>query len=125
VLTISSKFTKAVAFNNDESELNVELQLFNNEDDIEGDPVLSLKQNYPNPFLDKTQIAFNLPESNSAVLTFYDVSGKVLFEINDEFEKGENVVEVSRDDLLTSTGLIYYHLNVDGEILTKRMIMTR
>jgi hypothetical protein len=125
VLNISSRFTPAIAYNKDESNADIEFEFIDNELINDEKPVLSLEQNYPNPFSDKTQISFTLPESNTAILSFYNVSGKVLFEITQHFEKGKNSVEIAQSDLPTSTGVVFYRLNVDGEILTKRMVLTR
>jgi trimeric autotransporter adhesin len=90
------------------------LTLSNNESII-------LNQNVPNPFADKTEITYNIPESvQSAVIMFYDQSGRILqkFDIG---HRGAGSLTVYSDDL--TSGIYSYALVVDGKNhQTKRML---
>ena len=82
---------------------------------------LILNQNVPNPFKDRTEITYDIPNDvNNAVILFYDIKGKVLntFEIS---EHGFGTLTVYGDDL--SSGVYTYTLMVDGKpVQTKRMV---
>jgi hypothetical protein len=83
---------------------------------------LQLFQNQPNPFNDQTTISFYLPEATKAILSIYDVSGKLLKEIKGDYSQGMNVEEINRSDLQGS-GMLYYKLSTDNETATRRMIL--
>ncbi|MBK8876255.1 MAG: tail fiber domain-containing protein [Bacteroidetes bacterium] len=83
--------------------------------------IIILNQNSPNPFKDKTEITYILPESvKDAVILFYDHSGKVLqkFDIS---HRGAGSLTVYGEDL--TSGVYTYSLIIDGENhQTKRMV---
>ncbi len=81
-----------------------------------------LYQNRPNPFLDKTTIEFEIPVQGEVLLTFYDITGKIIKEIFQDFEAGQHAVEVNKRDLGT-TGIIYYRLASGGFTSMKQMII--
>ena len=80
-----------------------------------------LNQNTPNPFRDKTEISYVIPENiQEAFLLFYDQNGKIIqrFEIS---HMGQGSLTVYAEDL--SSGIYTYSLIVDGENhQTKRMV---
>jgi len=84
-----------------------------------------LYQNTPNPFENETAIVFELPNSGSATLTVYDLTGKVLKTISGEFVKGMNSVNMSKDDLQASGGVLYYQLETDNDTAVRKMIMLK
>jgi hypothetical protein len=83
---------------------------------------LQLFQNQPNPFNDQTTISFYLPKATKAILSIYDVSGKLLKEIKGDYSQGINVEEINKSDLQGS-GMLYYKLSTDSETATRRMIL--
>ncbi len=119
VLTVSSHVTPAEAYDRDEEILDVQLH-FGTNDPI--DNGFELYQNEPNPFGDLTRIRFYLPESGEATLTVYDVMGKVLYKSNASFEFGVNAFVLSRSELPVQ-GVLYYTVQFDGQVATKRMIV--
>ncbi len=91
----------------------------------EGDIVeesMQLFQNHPNPFNNETSISFYLPQGGKATLSIYDVSGKLLKEIDGEYIQGMNVEAINRSDL-QGAGVLYYKLKTDTETATRRMIL--
>ena len=66
-------------------------------------------------------IGFELPEAMDARLTIYDVTGKVLYTILGSYGKGYNEVEISPDEL-SVTGVLFYQLETDKYMATKRMV---
>ena len=83
-----------------------------------------LYQNEPNPFNDNTTISFRIGEDGPATLNVFDVTGKMIYEVSDEFSKGYNEIKVNKNDL-DATGVLYYQLNYAGSIATKKMISLR
>ena len=81
-----------------------------------------LFQNAPNPLLFKTSIGFQLPEEMMARISFYDITGKMLFLIQDHFTKGYNKIDIHKSDLRTS-GVVFYMLETKDFIQTKKMII--
>ncbi|MFT4754894.1 MAG: hypothetical protein ACI85Q_002457, partial [Salibacteraceae bacterium] len=81
-----------------------------------------LYQNMPNPFKEETVIGFELPKASEVTLNVYDISGKLLTSVSDDFEKGYNQVSVDKSEIGTS-GVFYYRLIAKGFEGTKKMIV--
>ncbi len=117
-LDVSSIYTTAEAYNAKLDLMEVDLR-------FDGSTLVAdfdLQQNRPNPFKQSTVIGFSLPAASNATLTFYDVSGKVLKQVNGDFNKGYNEVSINRNELQT-TGLVYYELVTPTHTATKRMLL--
>ena len=86
--------------------------------------MLSVSQNRPNPFTDKTTIDLSIPESVSkASLFIYDMNGKQVDRI-DIADRGTTSVSIISAGL--TEGMYLYSLVADGKIVsTKRMILTK
>ena len=91
--------------------------------DINGETCF-LSQNSPNPFNTTSSISLNIPnEKKSAVLYFYDASGKQINEQNIS-STGKTEVSIIASDFVP--GIYIYSLVVDGKcVSSKRMIVTR
>lgn len=88
------------------------------------DNTTKLFQNYPNPFNPTTLIKFYLPSSATVKLTVYDMLGrKIGTLINNYLNAGEHVTEFNGDQL--SSGIYLYELNVNGVKDIKRMILIK
>lgn len=85
---------------------------------------LELFQNKPNPFSDESIIGFNLPNSGTASISFFDVNGKLLAKKSNAFNSGYNEIKVSSDELDVQ-GLIYYQINTREHTATKHMIILK
>ncbi len=83
-----------------------------------------LKQNQPNPFSTETTIGFILPDPTQATLTFYDVTGRVLKQIEGYYVKGLNEIKVEGFDL-DHIGILYYQLDTDRHTATRKMLIVR
>ncbi len=59
-----------------------------------------------------------------AKLTIYDVTGKMLKVIEDDYRKGYHEVIIRNEDLIAS-GVLYYQLSVPGYMAVKRMILIK
>ena len=118
-MTVNSRVTAAEAYDNADQVHDVSLSFTNSSVAETG---FALYQNEPNPFKKATQIGFNLPESMSATVTVYDVTGKVLKVVEGDYVKGYNQVSLLRSDLKV-TGVLYYQLDTEAFTATKKMIV--
>jgi hypothetical protein len=119
LLSVSSRYTQAEAYNQAEETLDVALDF--GAGIADGLP-FELRQNVPNPWLDRTMISFYLPEADQGTLTVHDVQGRILKVMRAEFAAGENQVELRRSELPT-TGLLYYTLETSRHAATRKMII--
>ena len=76
---IESLFSHEIAF------LNTELSI--DENQTKRQPY-ELMQNRPNPFTNETSIAYYIPETQDAILSVYDLDGKLIYEVNNKQSKG-------------------------------------
>jgi hypothetical protein len=83
-----------------------------------------LYQNQPNPFVNKTQVGFHLPEAATATLTITDESGRIIYTQKGYYAKGYNAILLDRA-LLSTTGVLYYSLSTDKYSGTKAMIQMK
>jgi len=83
---------------------------------------VELFQNQPNPFGEQTTIQFTLPSPQKAMLTIYDVNGKVVKQYGGEYGKGKHQVLIEKADLPTA-GLMYYALETANDKIIKKMIL--
>jgi len=99
--------------------LNVSLQFNKANTNVADD--FELYQNNPNPFRETTTIGFRLPEAGKATVTVYDLSGKVLKTIQQDFAKGYNEVTLNHEELGAS-GILFYQLEAATQTATRRMV---
>lgn len=83
-----------------------------------------LYQNYPNPFNPSTKINFSIPETQKVMLYVYDVSGKRLeILIDNYFNAG--TYSVDWDAAGYSTGIYFYTLTAGEFKETEKMILVK
>ncbi|MCC7503774.1 MAG: T9SS type A sorting domain-containing protein, partial [Saprospiraceae bacterium] len=121
MLQLSSRITRAEAYNVNGQNLEVALRF--NGNTIAG-VGFELYQNQPNPWVNRTQIGFHLPAAATATLTVYDETGRVLFTQKGDFAKGYNAISLDRA-VLNTTGLLYYKLETATDSATRKMVQTR
>jgi len=86
----------------------------------------SLNQNYPNPFNPSTKISWQSPVSGHQTLKVYDVLGKEIARLVDDYrEAGEYNVEFTINNLQLSSGIYFYKLQAGSFIETKKMILMK
>jgi hypothetical protein len=84
----------------------------------------SLKQNYPNPFNPKTDMKFDLPEEGIAKLTVYDVLGReVSVLVNEYLSRG--CYSVSFDGADIPSGVYFYRFQAGKYSEIKKMLLTK
>lgn len=83
-----------------------------------------LVQNYPNPFNPSTTIEFTLPVAGNATIVVYDVLGRRVATIADEwYSAGSHRVHFDASGL--SSGLYLYAMQSGNSIRTGKMILVR
>ncbi len=98
---------------------------FSKESKIVKEPTeYSLAQNFPNPFNPSTTIKYALPKAGNVVLKVYDVLGKeVATLVNDFKETGRYQVEFDASKL--SSGMYIYKLTSDKFTEVKKMMLVK
>ena len=87
--------------------------------------VLSLSNNYPNPFNPSTNIEFTLPSDGRVVLKVYNILGQEVAELfNGEAQAGR-ILQARFDATRLSSGMYFYQLQFGGKSLIKRMMLLK
>jgi len=108
VVNITSDFTQAEAYNtNGELTADSEFTLYNNK---------------PNPFKEATTISFDLPTAGNARLTIFDISGRIVKAVNQEFGAGYNEIQVDKA-VLAGSGIYFYQLETATHTAKRKMIL--
>lgn len=96
--------------------------------DIAGDEIsitdYNLSQNYPNPFNPKTVIGYQLPASGNVTVKVYDVLGKEIATLVNEF-KPAGRYEVEFDATKISSGVYLYRLQAGEQSFTRKMTLIK
>jgi hypothetical protein len=90
----------------------------------------SLEQNYPNPFNPSTVIRYQIPVDGRVSLKVYDVLGKEIATLVDEYkEAGRYEVEFNVGQTISlsflSSGMYFYKLQVEDYVEVKKMILAK
>ncbi len=83
-----------------------------------------LEQNYPNPFNPVTSISFSIPEAGNVKLVVYDILGREVSTVINEFRKSGSYT-VPFDGSILASGVYVYKM-ISGEFTdTKRMSLIK
>jgi hypothetical protein len=83
-----------------------------------------LLQNYPNPFNPTTIINYQLPKNGYVTLKIYNVLGKEVATLVNEY-KDAGYYKGSFDASRLSSGVYFYKLQVGNYVMTKKMLLAR
>ena len=90
----------------------------------ENDPVAALVGVYPNPFVDRIVLQFNLFRSEEVLIEMYDNTGKTVYSKNlGKVRDGLNYFEMR--DLNLSTGAYFLSMKVADKQLNKILVKTK
>ena len=120
-LSLVDEVLSAEIYNNDDEISQLKLEV---EGQLEAIDQLRLLQNKPNPFSDITNIGFYLPASGSATISIIDLSGKLVYSTNGQFEKGFNELGINSNEI-NASGLLYYQLDTEYGSETKKMLLIK
>ncbi|MCK7524649.1 MAG: T9SS type A sorting domain-containing protein [Ignavibacteriales bacterium] len=97
-----------------------------NENNFSFPSEFELNQNYPNPFNPSTVIEFKLPVGSNVSLKIFDVTGKeVVSLLNDFREAGNHKVNFEASKYSLSSGVYFYTLSANEFTQTKSMILLK
>jgi len=86
--------------------------------------LVGLNQNYPNPSIDRTTIGFSLSQAGHVKIDLYNISGRFIKTLFDSYQNaGYRTINVPLNDLVA--GIYIYSMQVGGQVLSKKMIVTR
>lgn len=86
----------------------------------------ALRQNYPNPFNPTTTIAFSVPKNEFVTLKVYDVAGKEVAVLVNEYKTSGNYeVQFSTASLNLSSGIYFYKLQTGSFTDVKKMVLVK
>ncbi len=119
-LHLADGYTSAEAYPAGAAPLGLQLQF---EQPLQSLPQadFQLFQNRPNPFADETIIPFYLPQPTEAVLSVYDVSGKLVLQRKASYAAGYQELRVSVGEL-SGAQLYYYQLKTERYMATRKMV---
>ena len=80
--------------------------------------------NYPNPFNPTTNIKFEVPNDSHVELVVFDVLGRKVAELVNEF-RTQGTHTISFDASSLSSGIYLYQLTVGNQITTKQMTLIK
>lgn len=84
----------------------------------------SLSQNYPNPFNPSTTVNFEIPVPGIVSIRIFDISGKKVSNVINEFkEAGYHSVQFRADGL--SSGIYFYRLTSGDFVQTRKMMVLK
>ena len=83
-----------------------------------------LSQNYPNPFNPSTIIKYQIPASGNVTLKIYDILGREVTTLIEEF-KTEGRYEVNFNASSLASDVYLYRLNVNDYVDVKKMILLK
>jgi hypothetical protein len=119
-LQLHSKLTTAEAYTVPDEINGLELVFRNTAE--EGSDQLEVYQNYPNPFMESTEIRFYLPQDTEVQLTIFDPAGNQLYTLDKTLPKGYHQWAVERTQL-KGGGMYYYQLEANGIRETRKMLV--
>ncbi|MDD5360707.1 MAG: M28 family peptidase [Ignavibacteria bacterium] len=83
-----------------------------------------LSQNYPNPFNSTTSIKYSVPKNSNVELKIYDLLGREVRTLVNEYQNAGNYVVMFNAGELAS-GVYFYKLSTDKFSETKKMLLTK
>jgi len=128
VLTLNPRYLKAEAYLNNKEVADVELgfepaQVITTAATTIDNSTFQVHQNYPNPVVDMTTIAFELSTASEVVLTIHDISGKEIHAQKGTFQAGKNEISVHAQNLVN--GMLIYEIATPDAAISKRMMVVK
>jgi len=77
---------------------------------------------YPNPFSDELNIELESATNSIATLRMTSVDGRVIYSATKNIAKGSNIFKISDNDLRGTSGIIYYEINTEANVLRGKVL---
>ena len=81
-------------------------------------------QNYPNPFNPSTNIKYSIPADGNVTLKVYDILGKEVSTLVNEYQQA-GTFDVVFDGSNLASGAYYYQLTTGELNATKKLMLTK
>ena len=76
----------------------------------------------PNPWITMTEVNFYIAQEGEGIWEFYDVNGRKLHRVTDEYTAGLHTLILTREQI-NATGVIYAKLTTDQSVAEYKMII--
>jgi hypothetical protein len=86
--------------------------------------VFSLAQNFPNPFNPVTTIKYALPKDVKVVIKIYDILGREVRTLVNEFRKA-GYYDVKFDMSSYASGVYFYRIEAGEFVVSKKMVLVK
>ncbi len=83
-----------------------------------------LSQNYPNPFNPSTKIEFQIPSDGNVSVKIFDMSGKEVSSLLNEF-KSAGYYSIDFNASALSSGTYFYAITSNSFTATKKMVLMK
>ncbi|MEE8577326.1 MAG: T9SS type A sorting domain-containing protein, partial [candidate division Zixibacteria bacterium] len=83
----------------------------------------ALSQNYPNPFNPTTTIGFTMPTKGEFRLRIYNITGRLVDEINEKRMAGPQRIEWDAGN--RASGVYFYRMSVGDMVKTRKMLLLK
>jgi subtilisin-like proprotein convertase family protein len=84
-----------------------------------------LYQNYPNPFNGRTVIRYSLPKNSNVIIKIYDILGKEIALLVNEFQKAGQYEITCNANLELTSGVYFYKIIAGNFTDVKKMLMIK
>jgi hypothetical protein len=92
---------------------------------ISNSKTFSLLQNYPNPFNPSTLIQFSVQKDGNAVIKAFDVLGREVATLYDNFTKVGKIYSAAFNGSRLSSGVYFYSIQSNNQYIVKKMVMLK
>jgi flagellar hook assembly protein FlgD len=90
---------------------------------------LAIKGNYPNPFVEQTNIEFEISKAGNVEIVIFDNSGEQIQTLKCEnCQVGKNSLQwncLDKGKNRVQSGVYYYEVRFGNDVLSKKMIMVK
>ena len=86
--------------------------------------VFKLYQNYPNPFNPTATIRYDLPQNSKVNIKIYDLLGRQVKQLVDEFKQAGSYT-VNFDGTNLASGVYFYRIEAGKFVESKKMVLVK
>jgi parallel beta-helix repeat protein len=108
------------------TELSMVMEIETDTDEENRPPPIGFEmvQNYPNPFNSRTVISFSLPQAGRVTIAVYDLLGREIRTLLDEYRQA-GIHHVAFDATDLPSGIYFYSLQAGESVESRRMVLLK